>query len=176
MKPYIVTFLGNKDVADRKTVYERILSQLETLFTDGVTALYRYPVFYCGGYGEFSQLASMAIDVWRKRYPELKSEKLFITPYITPSYLKINEYMRQFYDDIVYPPLENVPFKFAISRRNQWMIDNCNMLIAYLENTAGNTRKCVEYAFRRGKEVVFVDSGNAARLLGFDRSKNRKRD
>lgn len=84
MKPYIVAFLGNKDVADRKTVYERILSQLETLFTDGVTALYRYPVFYCGGYGEFSQLASMAIDVWRKRYPELKSENCLLLLILRP--------------------------------------------------------------------------------------------
>lgn len=174
MKPYIVAFIGNREVADSQSVLEKLLSTLEELFgAECSDSLFRYPVFYCGGYGAFSQIASDAIDIFRKRNPEIKSEKLFITPYVTPSYLKVNKYMKEFYDEIVYPPLENVPPKFAISRRNQWMIDRCNLLVAYMENPFGNTRKCVEYAVRKDKIVIFVDSGKMESVL---RSCRRKKE
>lgn len=164
MKPYVVTFIGNRDVSDSEAVLKELLFKLEERFATGRDdSLTHYPVFYCGGYGRFSQIASDAIDLLRKRNPELKSEKLFITPYITPSYLKIIEYMREFYDEIVYPPLENVPPKFAISRRNKWMIDNCEIVFAYMENPCGNTKKLVDYAFRKHKPVFFVASPQAER-------------
>ena len=166
MKPYIIAFIGNKEVYDSETVLKKLLAEFEKLFGSGLSdVLSDFPVFYCGGYGRFSQIASEAIDTFRQRHPEIQSKKLFITPYLAPSYLKTNEYMREFYDEIIYPPLENVPLKFAISRRNQWMIDRCNLLIAYMENPCGNTRKCVEYAVRKDKIVIFVDSGKRERAL-----------
>lgn len=175
MKPFIIAFIGNKEVQDSQAVLKKIFSILEELFgNEYCDVLSVYPVFYCGGYGQFSQIASDAIDLFRKRYPERKSKKLFITPYLSPSYLKTNEYMKEFYDEIVYPPLENVPHKFAISRRNQWMIDNCDTLFAYMENPCGNTRKCVEYAFRKYKDVVFFDSGKWESLVRFCCKRNRK--
>lgn len=174
MEPYIVTFLGNKEVSDRQSAFDKTFSLLETLFTGGSETASYFPIFYCGGYGDFGNIASEAIDALRERYPDLESEKLFITPYLTPSYSKTNKYMKQFYDEIVYPPLENVPPQFAIARRNQWMIDRCDLLIAYMEDTTGNTRKCVEYAVRKNKEVAFVDSGETKKLLFFGRRGNRK--
>lgn len=159
MKPYNVAFIGNRDVSDSEAVLKELLCKLEEHFATGRgDSLTFYPVFYCGGYGKFSQIASDAIDLLRKRNPTLKSKKLFITPYITPSYLKINEYMKEFYDEIVYPPLENVPPKFAISRRNKWMIDRCEIVFAYMENPCGNTRKYINYAYRKHKTVFFVGS------------------
>ena len=170
MKPYIIAFIGNRQVSDGQSVLKQLLSYFE-MFGQYDND---YPVFYCGGYGQFSQIVSDAIDLFRKRNPDIKSEKLFITPYITPSYLKTNNYMEEFYDGIIYPPLENVPPKYAITRRNQWMIDRCDLLIAYMENPLGNTRKCVEYAVRKGKGVVFIDSGKKGKEWSFVRNGNRK--
>ncbi len=170
MEPFIVAFIGNRVVSDCEDVLNKLHFELENLFGDrSMEPLGRYPVFYCGGYGQFSGIASDAIDLLRKHNPDMKSEKLFITPYASPSYLRKNAFMKEFYDDIVYPPLENVPARFAICRRNQWMIDRCDLLFAYMENPVGNTRKCVEYAFRKEKDVYFVDSGEAERLLRFRR-------
>lgn len=160
---------------DRETALNKVVAELESVSYDLFNNIfYRYPVFYCGGYGEFGQIASDAIDIFRKRHPDIQSEKLFVTPYLTPSYLKVNKYMKEFYDGIVYPPLENVPPKFAIARRNQWMIDRCDLLIAYMENTAGNTRKCVEYAISKQKTIVYADSGESAKLLNLSFRRSRK--
>ena len=166
MKPFIIAFIGNKEVYNGEIVLKKLRTLFEQLFGSGLgDVMSDYPVFYCGGYGSFSQIASDAIDEFRKRHPEIQSKKLFITPYLTPSYLKTNEYMKEFYDEIIYPPLEDVPLKFAISRRNQWMIDRCNLLCAYMENPCGNTRRCVEYAIRKEKEIYFADSGKFAGAL-----------
>ena len=35
------------------------------------------------------------------------------------------------YDSTLYPPLENVPYKFAISKRNEWMINESDLIIAF---------------------------------------------
>ena len=167
MTPYIIAFIGNREVYDKEIVLKRLLVLFEDLFGSGRgDVMSDFPVFYCGGYGSFSQIASDAIDIFRERHPEIESKKLFITPYITPRYLKVVEYMKEFYDEIVYPPLENVPSKFAISRRNQWMIDRCNLLCAYMENPCGNTRKCVDYAIRKDKNVYFAHLGKFAVAFG----------
>ena len=155
MKPYIFTFIGNKEVRDRQAVLNSLLKFLgEMCFIHSVVM--DYPIFYCGGYGEFSQLVSEAIDIARKRYPYFESEKLLIIPYNTPAYLETLRYAKEYYDDIVYPPLENVPEELAISRRNQWMIDQCDILVVHMWNRVGNTRKCVEYAIRKDKVIYYI--------------------
>lgn len=156
MKPYIVAFIGNREVFESNAVLETLIAKLEKLFIEDNSLLKVRPVFYCGGYGQFSQIASEAIDILRKRHPKFKSEKLFVTPYIVPSYQKTLDYMKAFYDGIIYPPLEKVPLRYAISRRNQWMIDKCDLLIAYMKDTCGNTRKCVNYAYRKKKFVLYI--------------------
>lgn len=45
--------------------------------------------------------------------------------------------MRSRYDDVVFPPIESVLFKFAISRRNEWMIDKADVVIAYVTHSFG---------------------------------------
>lgn len=154
MKPYIFAFIGTGNVRNRKAVLNSLLELMEGLCFDGDPI--HYPVFYCGGYGEFSQLVSEAIDFARKRKPYLYSEKLFISPYNTPSYMNQIRYVKDFYDKILYPPLENVPEELAISRRNEWMIDQCNMLVVHLWYPLGDTRKSVEYAIRTEKDILYI--------------------
>lgn len=35
---------------------------------------------------------------------------------------------------------------WKMQRRNEWMVDNCNLLVALWDGTTGGTRNCVEYA------------------------------
>ena len=162
MKPYIVAFIGNKRVGTEGKVLKTLVSALEEQIVENVYRVRKLPVtFYCGGYGEFSYLAAKAIDILRERYPEFEAEKIFVTPYIAPSYSQTLDYMKEFYDGIVYPPLESVPAKFAIFRRNQWMIDECDLLVTYVRDKTGNTRKFVEYAIRKKKEILYVEEDGA---------------
>ena len=61
-------------------------------------------------------------------------------------------------DDItIYPEgLEQVPLKFAINRRNEWMIKNLDFVIVYVNRGYGGAAKFKEKAEKQGKVVVNI--------------------
>jgi uncharacterized phage-like protein YoqJ len=144
----IITFCGHKDIGDRQIILNKLLEVLEPYFK-GQAPL----TFYCGGYGGFDSVASQAIDILKLKYPHVKAEKILVTPYITPDYQERINDMKKLYDDVVYPPLENVPFKFAISRRNEWMVENSDIVIAYVKYSWGGAAKTLAYANRKHKQI-----------------------
>jgi uncharacterized phage-like protein YoqJ len=144
-----ITFCGHKDVSDRQLILNKLIETLEPYFK-GNTPL----TFYCGGYGGFDSVASQAIDILRKTYSEIKVEKIYVTPYITASCKEKIDSIKNYYDEIIYPPLENVPLRFAISRRNEWMVDNSDIIIAYIMHNWGGAAKTLEYAKRHKKNII----------------------
>lgn len=81
-------------------------------------------------------------------------EKVFVTPYITESYKDRIEYMRTQYDDVVFPPIEKSPLRFAISRRNQWMVEQADIVIAYVIHSFGGAATTLRYAYKKHKNIV----------------------
>ena len=57
------------------------------------------------------------------------------------------------YDEIAYPPLENIPPRLAIIKRNEWMIDKADIIIAYVEYSYGGAYKAFEYAGKKQKRI-----------------------
>lgn len=53
------------------------------------------------------------------------------------------------FDDTIYPDIEKVPPGFAIIKRNEWMIDNSDFLIAYVKNDFGGAYKTLQYAEKK---------------------------
>ena len=47
------------------------------------------------------------------------------------------------------------PYKMQV--RNEWMVDNCELLIAVWEGSSGGTGNCVRYARNIGREIVRID-------------------
>ena len=46
---------------------------------------------------------------------------------------------------------------WKMQARNQWMVDDCDVLIAVYDGSPGGTRNCVEYAQKQGKTIHFID-------------------
>ena len=44
--------------------------------------------------------------------------------------------------------------------RNEWMVDNCDLLIAVWDGTKGGTANCVRYASQVGKPMIVLDPNN----------------
>lgn len=42
----------------------------------------------------------------------------------------------------------------AMQKRNEWMVDNSDLLLAYWNNTPGGTRNCVNYAMAMEKPII----------------------
>ena len=73
---------------------------------------------------------------------------MLVIPYLN------REYDEEMYDYTLYPSLETVPPRYAILRRNEWMVSEADVVIAYVTHGWGGAAKTLEYARRRGKKVV----------------------
>ena len=104
----IVTFCGHSQIYDKDTVRKRLTDEIHDLLSAG------YRKFYLGGYGDFDTLAAVVLSELKQDWPEM--ERILILPY--PD----RKADMTLYDSTLYPPLENVPKRFAISHRNKWMV------------------------------------------------------
>ena len=56
----------------------------------------------------------------------------------------------------VYPPIEKTPPRFAISKRNEWMMANADLIIAYVNHTYGGAYKSLGIAVQRKKKIINI--------------------
>ena len=113
---------------------------------------YGVNTFYNGGKGQFDLLCANCVN-------ELKNDYPFINSYLILAYIpgKKNQFEEDFYkrfNDTLYPEIEKVPPKFAIIKRNEWMIDKSDFLIAYVGHSWGGAYRTLEYAKKETSIVV----------------------
>lgn len=150
-----VTFCGHRD-AYGSEIPQRLYFCLDVICKQAVLSGQEV-VFLCGGYGNFDSTVSLTIDKIRKAFPTLSISKVFVTPYITESYKERNEQMRSYYDEIVFPPIETVPIKFAIPERNKWMVNESDIVVAYVTHGWGGAATTLRFAQRKGKQIYYIN-------------------
>ena len=142
-----ITFCGHSNFSFANTVKEKLRELL-------LQEIRKNPAckFYLGGYGDFDSLCLNILKELKIQFPNIES--LFITPYLDDNYSKL-ETAKLYYDGIIYPPLENVPRRFCISKRNEWMVNEADLVIAFVKYSWGGAAKTLEYAKR--KKVDFFN-------------------
>ena len=142
-----ITFCGHSNFSFDNTVKEKLKELL-------LQEIRKNPAckFYLGGYGDFDSLCLNILKEIKANFPAI--ELLFITPYLNDNYSKL-ETAKLYYDGIIYPPLENVPRRFCISKRNEWMVNEADFVIAFVKYSWGGAAKMLEYAKR--KKVEFFN-------------------
>lgn len=140
----IITFCGHSKIDEFEKLELWLYDVVERLAENADTT------FYLGGYGDFDLLAKRVVWSLKSKYPNIKST--LVIPYLNRKYDTNN------YDDTLYPPLENVPLKFAISKRNEWMIEQSDVLIAYVKNNFGGASKTLNFAKRKNKKIYLYPS------------------
>lgn len=140
-----ICFFGHRDFLITDELEKKLISVLyENLHEDCE--------FFFGGYGVFDNLAYKCVSRLTSCY---KIQKTFVTPYITESYLKNQvEYDRYKYDQVVYPEIEKVPYKFAISARNKWMVEQSDLVICYITRSHGGAYQAVRHAKNIQKQII----------------------
>ena len=115
---------------------------------------------FLGGYGDFDELCARACRELRQEYAEI--ELIYVTPYFDMTgQAKIEEMLKNgLYDTSIYPPLESVPPRYAILKRNYWMMENSDLIIAYVHRGFGGAFKTLEFAKRRNKKVINIATEN----------------
>ncbi len=147
----IITFCGHSDFSGNSEYRHRLLSFLEERVAGQDVC------FYMGVNGGFDSFAYSVSKEYKKSHPSAKV--IFVTPYISESYQKNHlEYYEERFDEIIYPDLESVPPKFAISKRNEWLVQKADLVIAYVNHPCGGAYKTFSLAKKRGKELFNLGS------------------
>ena len=142
----IITFCGHSNFSFSDTTKNELKNLLIEKIRKNPTCK-----FYLGGYGDFDSLCLRTLRELKKEFQDI--ELIFITPYIDKNYSKL-EFAKYHYDDVIFPPLESVPRKFAILKRNEWMVDEADLVIAYVMYSWGGAAKTLEYAKRKKKRII----------------------
>lgn len=136
----IVSFCGHRRI-ENQDVKEWLYEVVERSIQAGAN------IFYLGGYGWFDHLCADVCTQLKKTYPTI--QRVLVIPYLDRKYDKSN------YDDFYYPNLESVPKRFAISKRNQAMVNEADILISYVQHDLGSgAYKTLQYAIRKQK-IIF---------------------
>ena len=136
----IVTFCGHREVQEPEKVRKWLYETGEGLILEGADC------FYLGGYGQFDTMVADVIRELKQKYPRIRSA--LVLPYLDW------EYDSSGYDESIYPPLENVPRRFAISKRNEYMVDNAEIVVAYVVFGFGGAYNTMRYAERKRKRMI----------------------
>jgi len=108
-------------------------------------------------------ITGSCIILLKPEYPE--TESILILPYLDR---KVDASL---YDSTIYPPLENVPKRFAISRRNKWMIEQADMVIACVDHDWGGAAKTL--AMARKKKLPVINLAKPGNYKSADRTNPR---
>ncbi len=133
------TFFGHKDTPlSVEAELMKILTEL--IEKDGVER------FYVGNQGSFDRMAVNCLVKLKKIY---QIDFAVVIAYIDEAKN----------DDLptVYPEgMEYVPRRFAIDRRNFWMVNASDVVVAYVKRGYGGVKKFRDLAEGKGKRIIDI--------------------
>lgn len=135
------TFFGHKDCPDavRCNLQEAII---ELITNQGVE------MFYVGNQGRFDALVRGVLQ-------ELKKEYSYINYAVVLAYMPCNQNENEDTSDTILPEgIEFIPPRYAISWRNNWMLQQSDYVVTYITHSWGGAAKFADKARKQGK-IVF---------------------
>ena len=133
-----VTFFGHRDAP------KRIEPILRLALVDLIEKK-NSNLFYVGNQGNFDAMVRRQLEDLAQTYP--------ITYKIVLAYMPGKNDEPD--EHTVLPEgLETVPRRFAISRRNKWMLDQADTVVTYVTHPSSGAYKIKETAIEKGKTAI----------------------
>ena len=80
---------------------------------------------------------------------------------------KIGNHLYTLYDDVIIPTeLADIHYKSIITKRNQWMIKNSNIVICYTRRNFGGAYAAMKYAKKIGKSLLILQLDQSFSIEG----------
>ncbi len=135
------TFFGHRDCP------ETVRPVLETVLTD-LICRQAVTTFYVGNQGRFDAMVHGTLKKLQQEFPHIHFGVVLAYP---PR--NVGEY--ETFDDTMLPEgMELVHPKYAISRRNNWMLKQANWVVTYITQPWGGAALYAAKAQRMGKQVI----------------------
>ena len=145
MEIYRVAFIGHRELNDPFALRDQIEEIAKDLLRQK-----EYVEFYMGRNGEFDEMAASAIKCVRKSVGTYNHSLTLVLPYS----VKDEPYYADYYDNIMYPVPPDTHFKAAITKRNEWLVENADLLISFVKHESGGAYQTQKYAQKLGVEVI----------------------
>lgn len=138
-------FAGHSDINFDKTK-ETVQEIAEKLIVE-----HDVSEFWVGAYGSFDSCCVAAITDLKKKHKKIKLT--LIIPYLTKGK---EEYYKKFDNILIANIPLSTPKKFYIIKSNEFMVDNSEFLICFVERTWGGAAKTYEYAKRKKRQIFNI--------------------
>ena len=105
-------------------------------------------LFYVGNQGNFDSTVLKTLKLLKLNYP-------FIDYAVVLAYMPDSKKQADYPKDLhtVYPEeFEKIPPKYAINKRNEWMINHSDYVVTYVRYTTGGAFKFKEIAEKKEKK------------------------
>ena len=138
----ICSFIGHRDTPNtiRETLHQTLCKLIENECVD---------CFYVGHQGDFDRLVYLELRELQKIYHNIQYRVVLAYYNHTREKCEFEE------GETLYPfGLESVPCRYAISRRNRWLVAQSEFLVAYVNREFGNAADILRVATRKGIKIL----------------------
>ena len=135
------TFFGHRECSDS------IKIQLREVLIDLVTN-HNVDMFYVGNQGRFDAIVRGVLRELKKEYPRV--DYAVVLAYMPGKQTEYNDYS----DAMLPEGIESVHPRYAISWRNNWMLQHSDYVVTYIAHSWGGAAQFVEKANRQKKTVI----------------------
>ena len=141
----VCTFFGHSECYGLDK--DVLRNAIEDLIKQGTTE------FLVGNHGQFDGMVFSCLQDLSKDYPEISYS-------VALAYLPTHKEEYDIYHGHRFYPegQENGPAKFAIERRNRYLIDSADVCLCYVNHTFGGAYKFTRMAKNRGLQVINLGS------------------
>ncbi len=142
----VVSFFGHKNTPS--TVKPLLKQTVQQLIEENEEI-----TFLVGTHGGFDLMVQSVLKELSERYPRISCN-------IVLSYLPLDN-SEQYELPTLYPEgIEFVPKRFAISFSNNYMVNECDTVVCYIDHDWGGAAQFVEKAKKRGKAIINLAENN----------------
>ena len=137
----ICTFFGHRDCPN--TIQLKLQDVLKDLIIH-----HHVDTFYVGNQGQFDTLVYRTLQELKKTYP-------YIRVTVVLAYMPGKKTDDDHYEDTILPDgIESTPPRYAISKRNDWMLKQADYVVTYITYSFGGAAQYAEKAKRQRKTVI----------------------
>ena len=145
MELYRISFIGHRYIEGHSHLEDKVCE----IICDYLRRK-EYVEIYVGRNGDFDILSASAVKRAQKLLGNANSSLILVLPYV----MRDIDLYERFYDEVIIPIPQSHP-KSAITKRNRWMIDNSDLLIAFVEEKrGGGAMATIKYAEKKKIEII----------------------
>ena len=140
----VCSFFGHRFVLEKEEVKEQLKSLAQRLIKDEDV-----DVFYLGEQGDFEIIAAEVLNELKPTYPFIQRIEVICFAEQLQRNGKIKSDGFEYLDE-----LDRCKRKARIIKRNQWVIDNSDILIFYVNSPYGGAYQSYLYAKKKNKQII----------------------